>query len=129
MLTPSYRIWGIYNKKIYDLTDYVLTLTNNLNSGPYKFLDEDIVAVFRQRAGQDITIPLQKVLDGKDATTVQLNMNCLTNAFFWGELEFRNTARCQVQNYLLIIFSVILMSSMALKCMCIFSLVASMVIY
>ncbi|TEB20895.1 hypothetical protein FA13DRAFT_1800569 [Coprinellus micaceus] len=109
------RIWAIYNKKIYDLTDYVLTLTANQNSGPYKFLDEDIVAVFRQRAGQDITIPLKKVLDAKDANTVQLNLNCLGNAFFWGEVEFRNTARCQVQNYLLIIFSIIMMSSMALK--------------
>lgn len=101
---------------MYDLSDYVLTLSNNNNAGEYLFLDEDIVDVFKQRSGQDITIPLNKVLAQKSAVTVQENMNCLLNAYYWGNVDFRKTPRCQVQNYLLIIASVILMSSMALKC-------------
>lgn len=109
-------IWAIFNKKLYDLTDYVLTLDRNNNAGIYDFLDRDIVSVFQNRAGQDITEPLQKVLDRKSERVVKETMNCLDNAFYWGTTDFRKTPRCQVQNYMLIIASVILMSSMVLKC-------------
>ncbi|KAJ2929721.1 hypothetical protein H1R20_g7360, partial [Candolleomyces eurysporus] len=109
------RIWGIYEKKVYDFTDYIYTLERNNNAGPYLFLDSDIVDVFRRRAGQDVTENLNKVLAGKDSVTVHNNLNCMANALYLGDLDFRKTPRCQVQNYLLIIASVILMSSMVLK--------------
>ena len=111
-----HRIWAIYDQKVYDLTDYVKTLEDNNNAGPYLFLDNDIVDTFRQQSGADITEDLNKVLAKKDSLTVQENMNCLQNAFYFGKVDFRKTARCQVQNYFLIIASVILMSSMVLKC-------------
>jgi chitin synthase len=70
------------------------------------FLDSNLSDVFRQQAGQDVT--------------PQLNMQLwihrrLKNVFYVGELDFRKTARCQVQNIMLIIFSAILMASMGLK--------------
>ncbi|KDQ63949.1 glycosyltransferase family 2 protein [Jaapia argillacea MUCL 33604] len=110
------RIWAIYDGSIFDLTDYVNTVTINQGATSlYTFLDNDIVSVFKERAGQDITQPLNAVLATKDTNTRNLNMNCLNNMFYYGETDFRKTARCQVQNYMLIVASAILMTSMLLK--------------
>ncbi|KAG2012867.1 chitin synthase [Coprinopsis cinerea AmutBmut pab1-1] len=109
------KIWSIYEDKLYDLTDYVHTLDLNQNAGPYKFLNDDIVDVFRRGAGDDITENLNKLFTQLSKAERDVNMNCLTNAFYMGETDFRKTARCQASNYLLIIASVILMSSMGLK--------------
>lgn len=113
----SCRIWAIYNSAIYDLTDYVYTLTTTeLNIAKYDFLPSDLVSVFQQQAGTDITSSLNKVLDAMDTTNRTASMDCLNNAFYWGQIDFRYTARCQVQNYMLLAFSSLIMASMGLKC-------------
>lgn len=102
---------------MFDLTDYVNTLSVFQNADPrYEFLDTDIVDVFKQQSGQDITKPLNAVLAKKDTATVEANMNCLGNAFFVGNNDFRKTPRCQVQNVLLLVASVIIMTTIAAKC-------------
>lgn len=114
--TTNPRTWAIYENSIYDLTDYLYTLnTINLNVATYSFLDPNLVAVFEQQAGQDITGPLNQVFSTMSAENRTANMDCLSNAFYYGETDFRYTARCQVQNYLLLVFSSVLMASMALK--------------
>ncbi|KAG1871344.1 glycosyltransferase family 2 protein [Suillus subalutaceus] len=114
--TTNPRTWAIYDNSIYDLTDYVYTMnTINLNVASYSFLDTNLVAVFEEQAGQDITDALNAVLGAMSAENRTANMDCLSNAFYYGETDFRYTARCQVQNYLLLAFSSIIMSSMALK--------------
>ncbi|KAI0043471.1 glycosyltransferase family 2 protein [Auriscalpium vulgare] len=110
------RTWAVYDGSIYDLTDYFFTINANQGKmGSYTFLNSDITDVFQQQHGQDITKPLKKVLANLDATTVGQNMQCLENMFFVGEPDFRKTARCQVQNYLLITFSAIIMASIGIK--------------
>ncbi|KAJ7173470.1 glycosyltransferase family 2 protein [Mycena filopes] len=109
------KIWGQYGDRIYDLTDYVNTVSTNLNNDKYNFLDQDLVSVFKQQSGQDITKPLNVVLDKMDPDARGLNMQCLNNVFYVGNHDFRKSARCSVQNYLLIIASGILMGSMGLK--------------
>jgi hypothetical protein len=52
------RIWGSYSGTIYDLTDHVWSL--------FEFLDSDLVAVFKQRSGQDVTMALNTVLSTID---------------------------------------------------------------
>jgi chitin synthase len=79
-------------------------------------LDTDITDLFKQRAGQDITNPLASVFDKMDPKVRAQNIACLKNVFFVGQADFRKTAKCQAQNYLLIIASGILMGSMGLKC-------------
>ncbi|KAG2365414.1 glycosyltransferase family 2 protein [Suillus spraguei] len=114
--TTNPRTWAIYENSIYDLTDYLYTLnTINLNVATYNFLDSDLVAVFEQQAGNDITDALNQVFSTMSAENRTANMDCLSNAFYYGETDFRYTARCQVQNYLLLVFSSILMGSMGLK--------------
>jgi chitin synthase len=113
-----FRIWVIWQNGIYDLTDYIWTLGLNSND-PTKnaFLDSNLSDVFRQQTGQDVTPQLNQVLAAMDPQTRNEHVNCLNNVFYVGELDFRKTARCQVQNIMLIIFSAILMASMGLKCM------------
>jgi chitin synthase len=94
---------------------YTLGLQQDATS-TYGFLDADIVAVFKQQAGQDITKSLDTVLSEKDTTTVANNMDCLNNAFYLGGADFRKTARCQAQNYMLLVFSSIVVASMVMKC-------------
>jgi chitin synthase len=116
MLMKHHRIWGIYQGKIYDLTDYLNTITMNPTNDAYKFLDNDIVSVFKQQSGQDITKPLNAVLDGMATDQRGLNLECLNNVFYAGDRDFRKDARCTVQNYFLIVASGIMMASIGLKC-------------
>ncbi|KAJ8594536.1 hypothetical protein M405DRAFT_480198, partial [Rhizopogon salebrosus TDB-379] len=110
------RIWAIWEGGIYDLTDYVNTVTLNQGStNLYQFLSTDVSDVFKQQAGQDITKPLNTALAGLDANTAAANVNCLKNMFYLGETDFRNTPRCLVQNYMLLVFTSILCASIVLK--------------
>lgn len=110
------KIWGVWQNGVYDLTDYIWTLgLNSNNPTAAQFLDTNLSDVFRQQSGQDVTSPLNAVLAAMDPQTRLESVNCLKNVFYIGELDFRKTARCQVQNILLIIASAILMASMGLK--------------
>lgn len=108
-------MWAIYNNAVYDLSDYINTVEINTAS-QYSFLNSDIVDIFKQQPGQDITKPLNNVLAGLDSTTRDQNMQCINNMFYYGEPDFRKDARCQVQNVLLLVFSIILLTSIGVKC-------------
>lgn len=111
------RVWAIYKKDIFDLTDLIYSIGQSSGgTSPYSFLDSDIVDVFKQQAGQDITSALNTVLATKDSQVVAQNMNCLQNAFFVGKTDVRKSPRCQVQNYFLLVASGILMGTMVIKC-------------
>lgn len=113
------RIWAIWEGGVYDLTDYVNTVSINQGStNLYQFLNTDITNVFKQQAGQDITSSLNGVLATLDSSTVTANMDCIRNAFYLGETDFRKTARCQVQNYMLLVFTSIICASIVLKFLC-----------
>jgi chitin synthase len=112
-----HRIWALWEKSLYDLTDYFYTINANQgNTGPYSFLNSAITNIFQQQPGQDITKPLNAALAKLDTTTADQNVQCLKNMFYVGEKDFRKDARCQVQNYLLIVASSILVASVAVKC-------------
>src|ERR1700734_3120726 len=82
------RIWGSYSGTIYDLTDYVWTLCLNENSPTFEFLDSDLVVVFQQRSGQDVTTALNTVLDTMNLTYREQHMACLNTAFLVGSVDF-----------------------------------------
>ena len=107
----------MHEGNVYDLSDYIYTNTQFSNQNAnFLFLDSDIVDVFKQQAGQDITKTLNSVLAKKDANTVNANMACLKNKFFVGVNDFRKTPRCQVQNVLLLVFSIVVVTTIAAKC-------------
>jgi hypothetical protein len=120
------RQWAIYNKKIYDLSDYLFTVqyystTSGTDLPNYAFLDSGISDLFQTNAGQDITAQMTKALGKLNTDNATAQLNCLNQAFYVGELDFRLTPRCTVQNWLLLAFSIILMSTIAAKCtLCVF---------
>lgn len=116
MTDDFFRIWAVWEGVLYDLTDYFHSQSLAPLDPAFTFLNSDITDVFKQRPGQDITEVLNKVLNGLDETTVNQNTVCLKNVFGIGQIDFRKTARCQTQNYLLIVMSGILMASIGLKC-------------
>lgn len=112
------RTWAIWNDQVYDLTDYFYTQDLYSTNTDYAFLSSDVEDVFKQQSGQDITKPLEEALAGLNATARAQNENCLNNVFYAGETDFRKSARCLVQNYMLLVFSGIMMASMGMKCEC-----------
>ena len=111
------RIWGVWNKKVYDLTDYFNTINVRQGVSEFQFLDRDIAAVFQERSGQDVTDALEKVFANKDTATVQQNSYCIQNIFYAGTTDFRDSSRCQVQSYFMLAASGIIAATMLLKCM------------
>jgi len=110
-------MWAIYEGSIFDLMDYIYTQTFiESDIAKYSFLDPNIVFVFEQQPGRDITTALSAVFDAMDSANRTANMDCLPNTFYWGETDFWYTPRYQVQNYLLLVFSSVTIASMALKC-------------
>ena len=75
-----------------------------------------MVSLFQQQPGQDITNQVNQVLATLDTTTKAQNINCMSNLFYVGKPDFRNDARCQVQNVILLVISIILMVSIGIKC-------------
>lgn len=79
----------------------------------YAFLDQSLSNLWQQRPGQDIT---QIVKDLKlDPNVLATNMACIENLFYVGETDFRLTPKCQVQPYLLLSFSIILVTTIFAK--------------
>ena len=82
----------------------------------YDFFTSDLSTLFSTQAGQDITQSMNDVLAKMSTEDQQNSLQCLDNAFYVGEMDYRKTARCTVQNYLLLSFSIILMTVIGTKC-------------
>ncbi|ORX48286.1 hypothetical protein DM01DRAFT_1309811 [Hesseltinella vesiculosa] len=103
------RTWAILNGSVYDLTTYVLggrtTIAPPGQAPPgntdTNFMSDQIVNLFRQNAGQDISGAWQNL--NLDADTKQRQLVCLRNLFFAGLVDNRNSPKCVFSEYLLLI--------------------------
>lgn len=107
----------IIDGNIYDLTNYFLTIDQYDESessayAPYNFFADDFVTLVQQNAGSDITDDFNSKLN---ATTKESTMKCLNNVFQNGILDFRQSARCQAANYILLVIAGILTSVTVIK--------------
>lgn len=95
------------NNQIFDVTNYFLTTSDHPESGSetndYNFFSSAISDMFQQAQGTDITD--QFYSDSIDATTRARTLNCLNNAFYAGEIDFRNSAKCQTANIILLVIA------------------------
>lgn len=96
----SQRYWVIIKKKVYDLTDYFYTVKQNPTENSYDFLPSEVTQLFKKHMGQDITSQWKF-----DDPTYENSLTCLNNAFYVGGVDFRNSPRCQVNNYILLAFT------------------------
>lgn len=114
------KLWAIYRKKVYDISDYANTVSFYAGASgeglpKYEFLNAAITKVIQQNAGSDVTSQLDEVLDGLSTEERDNNMNCLDAAFYFGIIDFRKDAKCTVQNYLLMAFAILIMVTIGVK--------------
>ncbi|RMZ75637.1 hypothetical protein DV738_g5399, partial [Chaetothyriales sp. CBS 135597] len=103
------RQWVIIHNKIYDLTDYFYTLDLMNEYTTYDFIPGGPADVVKSNAGTDVT-----KLWGTNAQYLN-TLNCMDNAFYVGKVDFRDSAKCQVNNYILLAFTIILCAVILIK--------------
>ncbi|KAK9368537.1 chitin synthase-domain-containing protein [Lipomyces kononenkoae] len=115
----GFNNWAIIDNQIYDLTNYFYTINRYPSSvsevyAAYDFLDPTVKSLFQDYPGQDITQKFYSSTALTDAAR-QNNLNCLQNAFYAGMVDFRNSARCQVANYILLAIAIVLALVIVIK--------------
>lgn len=103
------RYWAIMNNRIYDLTDYLYTAELYDGDDTYSFLPSYATDLFQEYAGEDITDKW-----GSN-TTWDNTLNCLNQVYYVGNTDFRMSPRCQINNYLLLAFTIILCAVILVK--------------
>jgi chitin synthase len=58
-------------------------LDDNDSEGGYDYLNRDILALFKQQTGQDITQAMDAILAGLSAHDSAANNACLANRFYY----------------------------------------------
>lgn len=110
------KTWAIYQNGLYDLSDYLNTVSLNPGVTDYSFLPKAVTDLWQQQPGQDLTSAVNSIDPSvMNDTLKSATMACLRNTFYVGETDFRLTARCQVQSYLLLAFSAILVATILAK--------------
>ncbi|KAH0562134.1 hypothetical protein GP486_003168 [Trichoglossum hirsutum] len=104
--------WFILRGGVYDLKDYFHTLDVQNNLPQYHFFPEDVEQLMKNNFGTDITDKWESNLN---FTSNAASFQCLTNAFYVGKPDFRNTPRCQVNNYILLAFTIVLCTVILVK--------------
>lgn len=103
------RNWVILNGWVYDLTDYYHTIELKDKNPLYTWLPPDVSEMITDNQGQDITDKWKNTQNFTKA------YGCMENVFKAGKLDFRKTAKCQVNNYILLAFTVILCTVILVK--------------
>ncbi|PSN70609.1 hypothetical protein BS50DRAFT_570147 [Corynespora cassiicola Philippines] len=104
--------WFWMNDRVYDLTDYFHTLDEMDNLASYSFLDDKLEDLVKNYAGTDLTSKFQNSLNESAQAE---NLQCLDNLFYIGKTDFRKTPRCQVTDYILLAFMIILCAVIVIK--------------
>ncbi|KAF7715533.1 Chitin synthase [Penicillium ucsense] len=105
------RYWVIVNQKVYDLTDYFHTVQIMNKLKTYDFLPSAVTDLFKNHPGEDVT---DKWLDTADFRNAQ---RCLDFVFYKGKVDFRDSPRCTVNNWILLAFTILICSVILVKFM------------
>ncbi|KAI9733812.1 MAG: hypothetical protein M1818_007079 [Claussenomyces sp. TS43310] len=103
--------WVILNGKIYDLTDYFYTISIRTGVSGYEFLDSSVTDMVQKNPGTDISDLWQQnyvAANASEQVVLSNNLKCLNEVFYVGLPDFRQSARCQVNNYILLAFTIII---------------------
>jgi len=106
------KMWFTIGDNVYDMTDYFLSIDRFDNRPPYNFMDPDLVEIIKRNPGGDISEDWHNKLN-KD--TRDKNYQCLTNLFYVGKTDFRNSARCRTNDYILLAFTIVLCAVIGIK--------------
>lgn len=110
------------NKRVYDFTDYVVggrtaqypdDYTGDKSTPNSDFMDSNVVDLFQQRAGTDVT-KYWEALDLDPGLRERMQV-CMDNLFFVGKLDTRDSAQCLFAKYILLAISLLLVSVIGFK--------------
>lgn len=104
--------WFILDGTIYDLTDYFHTIDTMDNYPGYEFLSDEVTRIINEAPGLDIS---KEFNDISNTTMRENTRNCFKNAFKAGIPDFRDSAKCQVNNYILLAFTIMLCTIIVVK--------------
>ncbi|KAI1386250.1 glycosyltransferase family 2 protein [Hypoxylon trugodes] len=114
------HMWVTYEDNIYDLTDYFTTIDYYKNLAQYNFLDTDMIDAIKDNPGGDVTSTwnnqISSAQGNKTALALKLNsLNCIKETFYVGIPDFRQSARCQANNYILLAFAIVICAVILIK--------------
>ncbi|KAF9313481.1 hypothetical protein BG003_005119 [Podila horticola] len=102
------NMWAKIDGKIYDLTNYLVNVNppqGFIADPSFKpFLDKELVKLFQDSYGKDITNDFKKLPSGVQADT----KTCLDRAFYVGVVDERKSAKCQFGNWVLVAASALM---------------------
>ncbi|KAH8681030.1 chitin synthase-like protein [Xylariales sp. PMI_506] len=113
---------AILNNRIYDFTTYIVGGRNvdvpdgvdePTDPNVVNFMSDLVVQLFRQKAGNDVT-SLWDAL-ALDTTVKAYQQLCLDNLFYVGDVDTRNSIKCQFAEYLILAISILLVSVIGFK--------------
>lgn len=112
--------WARYGNLIYDLTDYFWTQEQTPGVDTYEFLNEKVSDLWKNNPGQDIKKLLDVVIEeslGNDTEHASIinSWTCIQNIAYKGKTDFRDSAQCQVNNWILLAFTIILCAVILVK--------------
>ncbi|ORZ19792.1 chitin synthase-domain-containing protein [Absidia repens] len=119
-LEDDHKSWGrsvlAVNGKVYDITDYLSTANYYGTANPsYHFLDSAVEQIFQYFSGTDATDNWNKYFGNLSPEAQAQNMNCLNNMFYLGDVDIRDTPKCQFSNYLLLAFACLMCLTIVVK--------------
>ncbi|TGJ86874.1 hypothetical protein E0Z10_g1901 [Xylaria hypoxylon] len=113
---------AILNGRVYDMTKYILGgrpikvpkgQTKPTDPNIANFMDDTVLTLFTDRAGTDLTeLWNRSPMDDALRSRMQL---CLDNLFYVGDVDTRNSVKCQFAQYLILAVSIILVSIIGFK--------------
>lgn len=116
------HMWAMYGDRIYDLTNYFATIDLNAGNDLYQFMDKKVTDVWKNNPGQNIKKQLDEAFsDAKasgDEDTYNKMINswsCITNSFYVGKTDFRESARCTANNWIMLAFTIIICAVVLIK--------------
>ncbi|KAK4158101.1 glycosyltransferase [Chaetomidium leptoderma] len=114
------HMWFLNENRIYDLTDYMLTQKTYRDNPRWAFLNPQIVSAIKNNPGQDLTDEFKKIVDkakgnATESANIANTFNCLDNRFYVGITDYRESAKCQVNKWILIAFTVLLCAVILIK--------------
>ncbi|KAK6593208.1 Chitin synthase 6 [Botrytis cinerea] len=110
--------WVVLKGKLYDFTNYYYTLDTYPSVDTYEFMDDTIYQMVLRNPGLDITSDWDdnyKTANASYQVDILNNLNCMNNLFYAGIPDFRDSIRCQINNYILLAFTIIVCAVIVVK--------------
>jgi len=114
------RPWYIYEGAVYDLADYMHTQRINQDAPTWAFLNKKLISHIKNNPGKDLTEDIHTMIrttrsDPDEFASLMNSLNCIHFTFYKGIPDFRYSARCQANNWVLLAFTIIICAVIAIK--------------